>query len=451
MSRRTRPFEGRAYDQFRHSGAAVTIVPRARDNPPPVDSAGRIEVIRELCSFQGRGPGTDAERRAADMLAGRLRGVGRRTQIEPFFAHPEYAVVHLTHAAMGVAGSIVATVQPAIGFTIVFLAAVSTYLDLNTRLYLVRSLLFRRASQNVVSPGDRPDAPARLILMAHYDAARTGYIFSKAQNRIRRLPERLRLGLGPFRLFFWLGLAPLLPILGARMAGVDATWLNAVQAIPTIVLIVAGFLLIDIALSDIVPGAYDNASGVAAVLSATDELNANPPENLDVWVVLAGAEESFCEGSRAFVRARRKDFDRARTVFVNVDSVSFGQVAYEISQGPVISLPHDPQLIELCEALSASGAAGPEGARPIRHPLLDDAMPARARRMRAITLRTTDPDGNLAPWYHTHDDVPERVDVEALSRATDFLVSLIRLIDRDAGRQVGPTASQPTAAAAERV
>ena len=416
-----------------------------------MDSAGRTELIRELCSFEGRGPGTDSERRAANMLAGRLRASGRRAQIEPFFAHPQYAIVHLIHAAMGVAGSIIATVQPAVGFSLVLLAAVSTYLDLNTRLYLVRSLLFRRVSQNVVSPGDRPEAPARLVLVAHYDAARTGYIFSRASNRIRKLPERTRLGLGPFRLFFWLGLAPLLPILGARMAGLDATWLSALQAIPTIVLIVAGFLLADIALSDIVPGAYDNASGVAAVVSAADELAANPPDNLDVWVVLAGSEESFCEGSRAFVRGRRKEFDRAATTFVNVDSVSSGQVAYEISQGPVISLPHDAQLIELCEALAASGAVE-GGARPIRHPLLDDALPARVRRLRAITLRTTDPNGNLAPWYHTHEDTPERVDSNALTEATDFVVALARLIDRDAGRRASPGhATEPPAATAGRV
>src|SRR4051812_39088633 len=355
------------------------------------------------------------------MLAGRLRNIGRRAQVEPFFAHPEYAVVHLIHAAIGVAGSVIATVQPAVGFSLVLFAAVSTYLDLNTRLYLVRSLLFRRASQNVISPGDRPDAPFRLILMAHYDAARTGYIFSKASKRIRRLPERVRLGLGPFRVFFWFGLAPLLPILGARMAGLDATWLSAVQAIPTIVLIVAAFLLIDIALSEIVPGAYDNASGVAAVLSAADELTATPPENLDVWIVLAGSEESLCEGMRAFTRARQKEIDRRTTAFVNVDSVSYGQVAYEISQGAVISLPHDRQLIELCEALAAAQSPGEGRPRPIRHPLLDDALPPRVRRMRSITLRTTDPDGNLAPWYHTHEDVPDRVDPEALTRATEFV------------------------------
>jgi hypothetical protein len=391
-----------------------------------------MEVIRELCSFEGRGPGTDAERRAANMLADRLRGIGRQARIEPFFCHPQYAIVHLIHAALGIAGSLLATVQPAVGFALVFLAAVSTYLDLNTRLYLVRSMLFRRASQNVVSPGDRPEAPARLVLIAHCDAARTGFIFSKASNRIRRLPERVRLGLGPFRLFFWVGLAPLLPLLGARMAGLDATWLSAIQAIPTIVLIVAAFLLIDIALSEIVPGAYDNASGVAAVLSAADELTANPPENLDVWVLLAGSEESFCEGSRAFVRAHREELDRETTAFVNVDSASYGGVAYEISQGAVISLPHDPQLIELCRALSA---ARPGEARPIRHPLLDDALPPRVRRLRSITIRTTDAGGNLAPWYHTHEDTPERVDSAALTDATEFVVALARLLDGEAGRR----------------
>src|SRR5262245_28962707 len=129
-----------------------------------------MEVIRELCSFEGRGPGTDAERRAANMLAERLRKSGRRAEVEPFFCHPQWALVHLLHAALGVAGSLIATSDPVIGFAVVFVAVISTYLDLNTRFYLVRSLLFRRVSQNVVSVGDRPQAPARVVLAAHYDA-----------------------------------------------------------------------------------------------------------------------------------------------------------------------------------------------------------------------------------------------------------------------------------------
>jgi Peptidase family M28 len=401
-----------------------------------VDAVGSKELIEELCAIEGRGPGTDAERRAANMLAARLRGLGRRAEIEPTFVHPHYSLVHAAHAAIAIAGSVVAAVEPAAGFGLVLLAATSAYLDLNTRAYLVRSLFFRRVSQNVVSPGPRPAAPGRLILVAHYDAARTGYVFGSPSNLARRLSDRGRLALGPFRVFFWYGIAPLLPLLGVRMVGVEATWLLFLQVIPTIVLIVAVFLLIDISLSDIVPGAYDNASGVAAVLSAAQELDAAPPDSLDVWVVLAGSEESLCEGMRSFVRAHHDELDRERTFVVNVDSVSYGAITYEVSEGAVLSQPLDPRLIELCEALGSPGAtgAGHPPARPLRYPLLDDALPAQLRRIPAITIRTTE-DGLLAPWYHTHEDTPDRVDPESLSRATEFVVGIARLLDRDIARR----------------
>jgi hypothetical protein len=71
--------------------------------------------------------------------------------------------------------------------------------------------------------------------------------------------------------------------------------------------------------------------------------------------------------------------------------------------------------------------------------------------MRAITLRTTDAGGNLAPWYHTHEDVPDRVDAATLTRATEFTIGLARLLDRDVGRRLGREPRVATAAAGERV
>ena len=66
--------------------------------------------------------------------------------------------------------------------------------------------------------------------------------------------------------------------------------------------------------------------------------------------------------------------------------------------------------------------------------------------MRAITIRATD-GGSPAPWYHTLDDTPERVDEQASTRATEFVVALARLLDRDAGRRV---ADAPVAEPAAR-
>jgi hypothetical protein len=47
--------------------------------------------------------------------------------------------------------------------------------------------------------------------------------------------------------------------------------------------------------------------------------------------------------------------------------------------------------------------------------------------------------------------VPANVDATALHRATDFVIALSRLIDREAGRTVKTLAGSSPAATAERV
>jgi hypothetical protein len=401
-----------------------------------VNADGRRELIEKLCSFEGRWPGTDAERRAGHYLADRIRASGRRVEIEPSYVHPEYSLVLALHVVLAIAGSLLALEIAPLGFAMVLVAATSMYLDQNTRLYLLRRLFFRRASQNVVSPGSKPDAPARLILSAHYDAARSGWVFGPRSTRAaKRLPEAARLLLGPFRLIFWAGIVPLLAISGARLAGVDEQWLSILQLFPTVVLLISAVLLIDIALSDVVPGAYDNASGVAAVLSAAAALDRDPPENLDVWLVLSGAEECNCEGMARWVGAHRKQLDRETTFFVNLDSVSFGDVHYLASEGAIVSYAMDERLLQLCEAIAAADRESGDRyrARPIRIPFHSDALPARTRGFRAISLIGAE-DGVGAPYYHTHQDTPDKVDADAMTRAVDFTIELVRQLDRDVGR-----------------
>jgi hypothetical protein len=402
-----------------------------------VDSADRRELIEELCSFEGRWPGTDAERRAANRLAERVRAMGRKVTIEPSYVHPEYSLVIAAHVLLAIAGSLVALVAAPVGFGMVLIAAASLYLDQNTRLYLIRRLFFRRASQNVVSPGANPSAPARLILSAHYDAAKTGLVFGPRSTRAaKRLSETARLLLGPIRLIFWAGMVPLLAVTAARLGGVDAPWLAIAQLIPTALLLVSLALLIDIALSGVVPGAYDNASGVAAVLSVVQQLDEEPPQNLDVWVVLPGAEECNCEGMARWVTAHRKELDAETTFFVNLDSVSYGDPHYLASEGAIVSYRLDRRLFELCEAIATADREDGNRyrARPLRIPFHSDALAANTRGFRAISLVGAE-DGVSPPYYHTHADTPDKLDEEAMTRAVEFTLELVRQIDRDVGRQ----------------
>jgi hypothetical protein len=397
-----------------------------------------MEIVRELCSFEDRLTGTDAERRAANRLAERLRTGGRKADVEPIYVHPQYGLVHAAHCLLGFVGSLISISIAPLGFGLVLLAATSMYLDLSYRIYLVRSLFFRRASQNVVSPGPRSDARARLVLCAHVDAARSGAVFSPARARLgARIAQRSPVPLGPFRLLFW-SLAILLPLLGARMAGVDSNLLSLAQLVPTLILLVGVFALIEIELSPVVPGANDNASGVATALSLADELDREPPENLDVWVVLDGGEECLQEGMRAFVRAHRKGFDRAATFFVSLDALGHGELRFETTAGWAVSYAMDRRLVELCTAIA--GATDLDAA-PLAQGIAADSMPPRLAGYRAIGLTCREPDGTTAN-RHQPTDRPEEIDPEALERAHAFALELVRQLDRDVGRH-GPAADEP--------
>jgi hypothetical protein len=394
-----------------------------------------MEVVEELCSFEGRLAGTDAERRAANRMAERLRASGRQADVEPTYVHPQFALVHAAHCVLGIAGSLVAIALPALGFGVVLAAATSMYLDLDYRVYLVRRLFFRRASQNVVSPGERAELPARVVLTAHLDAAKTGAVYApKRARRSAKLASR-HSWFGPFRFLFW-SLALLLPALGARMAGLDSEVISAIQLPPTLVLLIGVFALVDIELSDVVPGANDDASGVATALAVAADLDSDPLEHLDVWVVLPGAEECLQEGMRSFVRSHRKDLADKPTYFINLDTVGRGDVRFHGSGGWTVTYPADRRLFELAAAIADADDEGDRayGAKPVALALAGDEMPPRIAGFPSIAISCADDDGYV-PGYHLPSDTPANVDPAALGRAHSFALELVRQLDRDIGRR----------------
>ena len=226
---------------------------------------GDIAEIEEfVVRFEGRGPGTDAERRAARYLAGRLEQLGRAAEIEPAWVWPNYALAHVANAVLAILASVVAVASGAVGTALAAIALLSALGDLSGRFYLLRRLTGRRATQTVVSREEDP-RPGTLILVAHYDAPRTGAVFGRPSERGAALASLLRRPIGPFDTYT-LSLAAVLIVCALRAAGAAGLALSIAQFVATAVLIVSVPLFADIALSGVVPGASDNASGVATVL-----------------------------------------------------------------------------------------------------------------------------------------------------------------------------------------
>ena len=116
------------------------------------------------------------------------------------------------------------------------------------------------------------------------------------------------------------------------MRACEGAALTAAQFALTVALIATLLLLVDVWLSPTVPGAGDNASGVALALALAERLG-GALDHFSVNVVLTGAQESGADGMRAYLRRHRGDLPRDRTVVLNLDEVGAGTVRYTRREG----------------------------------------------------------------------------------------------------------------------
>lgn len=387
--------------------------------------------IDALVDVGRRAPGSDAERRAAAHLKQRLEGIGRDAELESIEVWPAWPLTYAILAALAVIGSVVSVSLPVLGAALALAAALLTFLDAGVLLPTLRRLFGRRASQNVVSWGER-SKPGQLLLVAHYDAGRGGIALGqKAEERRAAFGKLVRRPIGPLEPLFWAELA----VLGCcliRLAGPSGLLLTVIQFIPTVLLILAVALLLDIAFSPTRGGENDNATGAVLALRLAERFGGDRLEHFDVHVLLAGGQKAVAGGSRAFCRRHRRDLDPARAVVLNLDAVGSGTVRYTSREGPLVAIRSHPQLVQLCRAIAEDDDENAFGARPITNRSPSDGYAARSAGLPAITISCR---GRL-------DYISARVDGDAIERAEGFCSELIRRLDAD----VGPDLAAPAKA-----
>jgi hypothetical protein len=377
-------------------------------------------VVEALCGFAPRGAGTEGERRAAAWLHDDLRERGNEARVAAVRVRPAWAVPVALAAALAAAGSMVSVSVPGAGIAAGALGALVLALEAAGRTSPLRMLTPRRATQHVlaeaaapwrdpfadISPGSDAPEPAppevTLLICARYDAPRRGLLLN---DRWRALGARLR----SVRAWLALACALVAACAAARLAGVDSTWLGAVQLVPTLALLVAVAGATDIALSELSPGANDNASGVAVALALHEELGREPPAALEPALLLAGAGASGPESLRAHLR--REGIDPASAVVLELGPCGGGSPAWS---------SRHPQLRRAAERAAAALGAHPRprGPRPVRA-----GVPA-------LRVGCLDERG-IAPRAHQPDDTPEHVDAAAAEAALDLALGVVDALDAE--------------------
>ena len=406
-----------------------------------------------LASFAGRGAGTDAERRAAHWLVRQVRSPHRPVRLETFWSRPNWALAHAWHALVAVVGSLLIVHHAIVGGVVVLVALLSVLGDVFTGRSLGRRLTPERASQNVVSaPPTRPaeggagEPPAvRLIVTANYDAGRTGLAYRDVIRRpvaaLKRLAGRGALAPG------WLGwlsieLVWLLGVAALRAAGAAGTPVAVLQLVPTAALLVELALLLDLAASSFGPAAGDNAAGAAVAVALVRALDAAPPRNTAVELVLQGASDGSMTGLRRHLRGRRRELSPRQTVVLGLGACGSGGPCWWVSDGPLVPLRYLARLRALAAGLASGGG---DFAIPHRGRGTSPALPARARGLPALTLGAVDGRG-LAPRSHQRSDVPEALEPAALDAVLQFALLLVDELDAELARATGRSDAAPAAA-----
>lgn len=337
----------------------------------------------EALAAMARGSAGPGERAAAAWLADRIGGA-----VEPYRYQGTYTGTNSAHMAAGLLAA--RRHWPWLALA----ALVSLELEGSGRRQWLRRLLPGSDGANVVRR-IRGDGPT-LVVHAHHDAARTGLIwhpsvtgFGAERNLRRQRIDGFHL---PTAALLALAAAPWRPVRALAAAGLAAG--IATQA--------------DVATAPVVPGASDNATGVAALIALAED----PPAGLDLWLVSAGSEESGMGGMAAFLREHRDELDPRRTLFLSLDTLGAGTPIVLWGEGVILTHRYAHADLDLADA--AADAAGLERPQRWRIGGWTDAILARFAGFRAISLLSMGP--GTIPHYHHPTDTPEHVDWDCAER-----------------------------------
>jgi hypothetical protein len=356
-----------------------------------------------------RGSAGPGERAAANWGAGRLRQAGaREVRVDAFRYQRSWAARHAPHFAAGIGA---AALGGGPGAILALASLVSFELDLGgRRQWLARLAPAGEGANAVGRVPARGERRRTLVLVAHHDAAQTGLAWRHPWIG----------GVGARAALARLTGAPPPDSMESFSAGPEAGFaLAAAGAIggrPRLRMVAAALLAaplalaLDVARNHSVPGASDNATGVAAVLALVERFAAEPLDGTEVVAVLTGCEESGMGGMAAWLRAEGSVLDPATTLVLGLDTLGAGEPIVLRAEGPVRPERYRDEDLEWADR--GARRAGLPTPRRFRIGGWTDPILAVHAGLPTVSLLSVR--GSMFTNYHQPTDTPDRVDWDSV-------------------------------------
>lgn len=382
------------------------------------------EVIETLAPLE-RLAGSDGEREAAEWIADRLGKAGARAHVEEAKFRGDFAGVIAGLAALGAAGGVLAASRSKLarkaGVAAGVAAAGLIADDISNGFRPFRKAVRQeKTTWNVVGEIGDPNAERTLVVLAHHDAAQTGFIFDPTfqEKLIEKFPgvvERIDTSLP----LWWLVLAgPLLTAAGG------ASGKRGLARAGAAISAGSAATMADIQRNDVVPGANDNLTAVAVLVATAEALAAEPIEGLRVQLVSAGAEEVLQGGIYGYCERHLANMNRERTWVLNVETVGGPSLALLEGEGPVVmedyfDRPWRDLIAQVAHRKSIPLRRGMRSRNST-----DSVIPSRMG-VPTATIVALDRYKALSN-YHSHKDTPENIQWPTVACAADLSIAVAR-------------------------
>ena len=383
----------------------------------------RVRADVEALAAMPRGSASPGDVAAAEWGAGRLREAGAAgVRVDRFRYQRTIAERSVPHLVAGIAAS---RAGGAAGAALAAASLASFELDFGGRSQWLRHLVPAGEGANASARIAVAAAPARrtLVLVAHHDTAHTGIGWKNPELIGYGTRDRVRglLGKPPDSdVMDSPATGPKLAF--AAVAAGALTGSRALRAAGGLSLAVSLALTHDVARSEAVPGASDNATGVAGVLALAERFAAEPLPDTDVIALLVGCEESGMGGMAEWLRGEGAGLDPASTLVLGLDTLGAGEPIVSRAEGSIV--PWRYREADLDWADRGAARAGLPAPRRVQLGGWTDPLLAVHAGLPAISLLSAT--GNRFTNYHQPTDTPDRVDWSSVERCLELADGIAR-------------------------
>lgn len=386
--------------------------------------------LEKLCTFPHRGTGTVYEKKAAGLIFQEYKKLGLKPEVQQCrIVRNGWFLWPLTYIFF--VFSTISILFDKFIPAVIFFGIGALLFSLN---YLGCFDLFKRLypgeSQNVfVEILPRKRKKKIVVVVGHYDTPRrtVGLVLlnrlaGKLAPKAKSFPPFIN---GPF---FVSNFSVLLNLSLFFLPAFSTVRLAAGSYV-IVTLLITVALPLHTFFSPFVPGAFDNGSGAAVVMSLAAHFSKNRLENTSLIFLNTGSEENITNGLETFLV--ESNLDPKTTCFIDLDGV--GADILTISEGeisgPGLFVPFDKELFSLVRELVRRN----ERFRKIKEfclPVPSECSLLVKKGFRVVVMMNSLDESGYVKQYHQMSDTIDKINFETLALCKDFTTEVIKEIDR---------------------